>query len=272
MLAFFLMPANWTLEVIKWHVATKPFYTLSSKQITKAILAGIALDMFFPFRTGDATAKILIAPNKMKFLTFFLQIYVSLAQLIAIALFAAFNLLFLFFAHPSAFQNPVLLGSAAIALPSLLILMLLYFSPALHFILQKISLSIPKLFNESYRTFQLHLKQKISILILSFCRYLIYTVQFIIILNGMETHLNQFFALSFVSLLLLFITIVPQFTLTEGVTRTAIAISIAHALSPFYLLDNTITNSSMLILANMTWFINLFIPAIAGMFFYRKIF
>jgi len=104
-----------------------------------------------------------------------------------------------------------------------------------------------------------HWKELMNILFLSFCRYVVFMVQYVLLLQVFEVHVFWLEAACMISVMLLVMTVVPTIALAELGFRGKVSILLLGMLS-----INTI---GIIAVVAGIWIINLIIPAIAGSLF-----
>lgn len=62
-LVLLLVPFNWLLEVIKWKLCVVPLSQLSTRQSLRAVLTGLSLNWIIPFTLGDFIGRSLNLPK-----------------------------------------------------------------------------------------------------------------------------------------------------------------------------------------------------------------
>lgn len=270
-LSFLLMPLNWFLEALKWKIVTQRFFNAKMWKILAVIFVGVALDLFFPARLGDTTAKIISSPEGQKWRAVVLQFYVSLGQLIITTLFATIFLIFILFSNLQIMQISTIIVTIVSFIMFLFFTIMFFWSTPIRLFIKLIKMFIAN-FQTTSVTYSCLLKERLSVLTLSALRYFIYTMQFYLILLALGFTLSFLDALIFISIFLFLITIIPQFALTEGITRSAIAISIAYVLSTWNVEFINFDSSSLILVATISWFINICIPAFFGLLLYHRVF
>lgn len=270
-LSFILMPLNWFIEAFKWKIATQRFFKTKILKILYVIFVGVALDLFFPSRLGDVTAKIISSPEGQKWQAVVIQFYVSLGQLIVITLFATIFFIFIFFSNLQIMQISTIVVTIVSFIMLLFFTIMFFWSTPIRLFIKLIKMLIAN-FQTSTVTYSCPLKERLSLLTLSALRYFIYAIQFHLIFLALGFTLSFLDGLIFISIFLFFITIIPQFAITEGITRSAIALSVAYVLSTWNVEFKNFDSSSLILVSTISWLINIFIPAFLGLMFYHKIF
>lgn len=257
-LAFF----NWGLEARKWQLLLKPLQQMSFFRAYKSVLSGLALSLNTPNRMGEYGGRILYVKEGSRLKAISLSIAGSISQLIVTLILGCCGLIYLLYfqtAHSgplmglSVFWIKILLFISAIV-TALLILFFFRLSWLIKLI-EKIPAS--KKFIQYIQILeQFTAKLLLSLLWLSFFRYLVFVLQYILLLQVL--HVEIFWVNSFwiISILFLVLAIVPSFAIADLGVRGKFS---AELLSVYSINTLGILGTTFGI-----WFINLFIPALAG--------
>jgi hypothetical protein len=269
LIACLLMPLNWALEIWKWRFLTNSFSNTPISASVRGVISGITISMFLPNRIGDVAGKVLWLKKDLRWKGFFANIFASLSQIIATLVLASAGLVFFYSKFDATFTEirlsvPVLAGTIFATIISFL----LYFKLE---ILTKIlsAFKSPKLkFISSHSEIigDFNFSGKLFLLFLSFLRLMVYSFQFyfLLIAFGCEIELTE--GIMLIAIIYLLITVIPQFAISEIATRSAVTLAIVNL---FISAGGTISaapETPLLLSASLLWIINLFIPAITGLF------
>ena len=257
--ALLLVPLNIFLEGIKWKLQIKPIENISNWKSFLSIFTGISAGMFFPNRMGNFLGRIFMLEKGDRIKASLTTLVGGMAQMIAtvgIGLIAA-----LFFIE----KHIILICVSIILFITLLILM--YFN--IH-LLKYFQFIIPKKFKdkteEYLEVFSLYNKTELlKILILSFVRYFLYTLQFVLLIWAFGIPLSYFNAMIPISFTYLMMMIVPFITITEIAVRGSVSILVFEK----WLIMNDINISfGMMVFSasSLLWIFNIAIPALIGLF------
>lgn len=253
---FVLMVVNWTVEAAKWRIQLDGTEKFSIIQSLQSVLTGVAVSVITPNRIGEYVGRILYLKNVNKLQGITVTIIGSFAQLIVTGFLGLVGLIYYIIKiQHSAWLNVLLLSSIALCLG----LTYLYFNltkfiewtsmiPMLRKV--KVYLEIVKRFKR---------KQLLQILGLSFLRYLVYTLQFIILMKILLVEAHVLDLLFTVWLIFWAMAIVPSIAIAEIGIRGETALFFLAPLSTNHF---GIVSSSLLL-----WLINLIIPALIGCLF-----
>ncbi len=260
-LACTLVLLNWGIEARKWQILLKPLERLSLLNCFKSVLAGCSITMLTPNRVGEYGGRILYVSEKNRLDAIPLTILGSISQLFVTILMGSIALVslkyfgnnLLLFKTLPAFTADVLLylsGSAAI------FLMLIYF---------RVGLLVNFLSNISFlKKFIPHIillnsfsrKQLLRILFLSFLRYTVFILQYILLLSAMQVQINFLVCFKLLAVFYLIMAMAPTIGFAELPIRAAASLEVLQLYSNNFL---GIQAASLGI-----WIINLVVPAIVG--------
>jgi len=257
-----LMLFNWGLEARKWQTLVAPLEEVSFLRAFSAILSGVSLSINTPNRVGEYGGRILYLKNKNKLKAIAATIVGSFSQLIVTIIFGLTGLLYYInnfaLAKESAFLSPSvwqkIIFFAGILICGLTIL--------LYFRLQIILSVFEKVpFLRKAKVFvQIIVKYSSGelcyLLLLSALRYIVFSAQYLILLDalGMEFMWWQAFLLN--SVIYLVMAGVPTIAIAELGVRGKVSIFFLGLLS---------SNTMAIIAATVgIWLINLVVPAVLG--------
>lgn len=261
-LVMVLMLFNWGLEARKWQKLVAPLEEVSFLRAFSAILSGVSLSINTPNRVGEYGGRILYLKNHNKLKAIAATIVGSFSQLIVTIIFGLIGFLYYInnfaLAKESAFLNPAL-WQKIILIGGVLIcglIILLYFR--LQIILSVFE-KVP--FLRKAKVFvQIIVKYSSGelryLLLLSALRYIVFSAQYLILLDalGMEFMWWQAFLLN--SVIYLVMAGVPTIAIAELGVRGKVSIFFLGLLS---------SNTMAIIAATVgIWLINLVLPAVLG--------
>jgi len=246
-LLLILMFLNWLIEAAKWKIVLQNLQNISVYTSYKSVLAGVAFGIVTPNRIGELVGRILFIDEEKKISASLLNIICSLLQLLVTLIFGAIAILF--FKENWLSQIPLLsLFSIAV-----LILILIF---CLLFLIQKNPLLKQKITEYLLPFKQINIYKIAIIFGLSIFRYLVFTIQYILILRLFGIELDIVNTIVCVALNFFLITIIPSYALAEIGIRGTVAVSI---FSVYGIATLPVVSASLFI-----WIINLAIPALAG--------
>lgn len=257
---------NWYTEAVKWKILVRPLVNIPVYISFKSVLAGLNLGLISPNRLGEPFGRALYINNVQKSRLILAALTGSMAQLFVTVLVGSVAFVFSIVWLEDSWNMGILLSKTVMLLWGIILGLFLTIPLILHS-LKAINLSKYKLlkkiissitFVKEYRfAIQLH------IIALSIFRYLIFSVQLILLLwlfNVKVPLLQTFMSISFMYLM---VAILPRSTLTEFGLRGSILLGL---MAPF-----TENHLGVLMAASILWVINVGIPALVGnLFIFRK--
>lgn len=260
-----LMLVNWGIETYKWMLLMKPVEKLSFNKAFRSVLAGCSITMLTPNRMGEYGGRILyVKPdNRLKGIS--LTILGSLSQLIITLVMGIAGLIIMkyfshvgqpVFEHLPAFLEDVLLGVSVMVL---IILVMLYLN--VHWFVQLVGSIRPM------RSFIKHIavldqfsgKQLLRIIVLSFFRYMVFILQYILMLQVMQVDVDVVMSGWILSVFFLVMAMAPTVGFLELPIRATATVEL------FSLYSSNIIGIQAA--AFGIWLINLAIPALLGSLF-----
>jgi hypothetical protein len=261
-LVVFLMAVNWGIEAIKWRLLVRHLQTFSYFRAFKSVLSGCSVTMLTPNRIGEYGGRILYVEEGNRISAISLTIVGSISQLLVTMMMGCMGLLLLkYFSQtdhaittflPAFWQN--VLTSLSVILTVLLLLFYIRLGwlvrmmekiPALHKAVKHISVL------DEFNNMQL-----IQILSLSFLRYLVFVLQYVLLLQVMEVNIAGWLCFLLLTIFYLVMAVAPTFAFIELPVR----ISASWAIFQLYTSNQTSVSAAALGI----WIINLVIPAVIG--------
>ena len=248
---------NWFLEAMKLKLLMSIEKCITLKTSLKAVYVGNFTAFFTPDRLGTFIGRIFILKGIEKLKITALTAVGNLSQLIVTIFFGLLALLLLaLLEHPFMFLNYTILCTLQFIFFILLIVVVsVYLNPTLFFkILGKVKylnsyiLRLAGLKN-------MNIRLKLNVLLLSVLRFLVFYLQYVIIIEFLSIDFNTIDCLIFVGLLYGIVTFIPSPFLGNFGTREALALYITSAttigiLGPF--------------ISFLVWLINVGISTIIG--------
>ena len=265
--ALALVVFNWGLEAVKWQSLLKPLEQISFLKAMRAILAGVAFSINTPNRIGEYGGRVLYVKDGHRWQAVSLTIAGSLSQLI-ITLAAGIAGLVALLNQPSLFQSSavqqlwiqvLLYGTIAVAL----FLTILYFR--LSWLVQWLE-KIPggNNFLKHIAVIEnLGVRFLLRVMGLSLLRYIVFVIQFILLLQLFIGSIPFGVACMMISIVYLVLAIIPTIALAEIGIRGKVSLLVFGMIT---------TNTVGIIAATLAiWCMNLVIPAIIGSIFFASL-
>lgn len=264
-LAITLMPLNWGLELMKWQSLMHKAEQLDTKTAFKAMLAGITFALFTPNRIGEYGGRVLFVKPEQRLRTVFETLKGSIAQWLAILTGGVIGIFSIIFTSDNEKALELSYYLLAFALPMFLLMLVLYFRmrplAALISGIAYLKRFVERLLEkERYRiTDSILIKTYLWALL----RYLVYTLQYLLILYAFGIENEPFILISAISLVYLIQTGLPLPPALGLVARGSIAVWIFGIFG-----NGNFQEQSIVLVATFSlWCINLLVPALFGSYF-----
>jgi hypothetical protein len=260
-----LMTANWGLEARKWQVLIGHIQKVSFRDAFRAILSGQALGFSTPNRIGELFGRAVFLDEGNRLRGIVLSLVGGLSQTIITLLAGLLALIYLRWDILPAtdqvagvsvvwFTGFVAATAIGVGMFILLFFRIAWVIRALEKIrfVNKYRFLIEELEN-------LRRKELTRILLLSVYRYIVFIVQYILLLQVFDVAVSVMHAVCMVGVMLLVLAIVPTIALAELGFRGKVSLQLFGLISA-----NTL---GIIATTAGIWIINLIIPAIAGSLF-----
>jgi hypothetical protein len=261
-LVIFLAFVNWGLEARKWQILVKPLQEFTFFRAFKSVLSGVALSLNTPNRMGEYGGRILYLKEGSRLKAISLSIAGSISQLIVTLILGCGGLLYLLFFQTT--HSGPLLGLSVFWLQTLLLIslivtaILILFFFKLSWLIKSIEkISAFKKFVEYITVLEkFTAKLLLRLLYLSFFRYLVFVLQYILLLQVLYVEIFWIDSFWIITILFLMLAIVPSFAIADLGIRGKFSTELfsVYSVNTLGILGTTFG----------IWFINLFIPALAG--------
>jgi hypothetical protein len=259
-----LVFVNWGLEARKWQVIVRLLQPLSFARALKGIFSGVAVSLNTPNRIGEYGGRILFIEEGNRLKAISLSIISGISQLIVTVLMGAIGLFWLLQVNKGAesimglslFWIELLMYSS-ISTTAILLLMYLKLSYVTRIIesvpiFKKYTPYIAVIETFSYKIL-------LRLFSLSFLRYLIFVLQYILLLQVLDVQMTIMQSFWTVAILFLVLAIVPSFAIADLGIRGKFSVALFSLYS-----------SNVIGIIGITfgiWLLNLFLPALAGCVF-----
>ncbi len=245
---FLLMPVNWFSEAIKWQILIKNIYEIGIFQALKGVLTGVATGFFTPNRVGEIFGRGIVLPKKIYKQATLLTGFGSVMQFFATVLFGIWGLSYFLHSEEKLFNVLIL---------SVLVIV---FVSGVYFFRNKILPEKVKNFLEVFRL--LNNKKVLQIAGLSAFRYLVFAVQFFLLLKFFELNVSFYEGLMAIFSIYLIINLLPNVLIADLGIRTSASI--------FFLSRFSSDVAAISITPVLLWVINLMLPALIGGIYFLK--
>ncbi|PCJ24420.1 MAG: hypothetical protein COA97_09890 [Flavobacteriales bacterium] len=249
---------NWGVEAMKWRYAIRSLEMISIFKSFKLTITGITMGLLTPNRVGEIPARALLL-NTDLFKEITLKTAVSSFSQVLITLLLGIVGLILTY-HFFNFFNPISL--IAILTLGLIILLLIYFKiSSLERLFNRINYFREKEIFKALSTFSF--RELINLLFFSFLRYVVFFIQFYLILKAFNIVLISINEVLLIPVCFMLTSFIPTILLSEIGVRGSVALLVFGTVSD---MDIHIVLASVLL-----WLINVALPALMGLFNLRQL-
>ncbi|MDE3211659.1 MAG: flippase-like domain-containing protein [Bacteroidota bacterium] len=253
---------NWGFEAKKWQLLVSTIQSFSFLRAFKSVLSGITLSLNTPNRMGEYGGRIIYVETGNRIKAISLSIAGSISQLIITLLLGCMGLTYMLFFQGAG--EVTLMG-----LPDFWLRILLYLSVIITLLLLLFFFRLSWLIRlvekipasgkvVQYISVLDHFDAKLllRLLFLSFLRYIVFVLQYILMLHVLQVAIPWMSAFWIITILFLVLAIVPSFAIADLGIRGKFSVELLGFYSA-----NTI---GIIGTTFGIWMINLFIPALAG--------
>jgi hypothetical protein len=263
-LVLFLMPLNWGIESEKWKRLMTPLEKFSFFKAFKAVLAGCSITMLTPNRIGEYGGRIMYVKEENRIRAISVTILGSISQLLITMLMGTAGIIYLKYispenkimgAYPWVINSVVLYVSLAVTV----ILLLIFFR--VHFFVTTISkVRFLKSFVKYIEVVDVFSgKQLLRILFLSYFRYMVFILQYLLLLQVMQVNISMILCFWLLTLFYLMMVLAPTIGFIELPVRATAGVTLLGLFSDNILGIQAATFG--------IWLINLVVPAVIGSLF-----
>lgn len=265
--AVILVVLNWWTEALRWRFLSTPFATLTPQQSFKSVLTGLSIGMITPGKLGEFGGRSLYIDYSKTWKVGFGTIIGSFMMTLTILFWGILSGIYSYIQGWFDISQSTFYISLAGAIILFIAVFYLFFSPQTVFRLIRY---IP--FNERISRFlernlsfinEYRKKDIACLLLLSFLRSVIFTVQYILLMRfyGADVLLSDSWAC--ISIIFFIQACIPLPPFLETIWRGGIALMIWKVLN---------INELIILSASYSlWIINLGIPALIGLFLILKL-
>lgn len=250
-----LMPLNWILEAIKWKLLVKKKHTITIGEAMKGVLSGLTLGFVTPHALGDYAGRIFQLRNDKRGEMVGSVWLGKVLQMTVTSAFGLFGVL--------TFNK---YGGVEFSLWRWLLItgVFVIFFIVLAMVALKVKNRLFKWVRFSFRIILSYTRDEIiSLLLIAIIRYLVFSMQFILLLMALNIELPLHKLFAGVSWVFLFKSIIPSFNFMSDLgIRELSALTFFDV---FNVSQSAIVTGSLLI-----WTINILFPVIVGSYFVIK--
>lgn len=259
LLAFLFVFLNWGLEAFKWKYAIRKTLKISFVKAFNYTLTGITAGLLTPNRIGEIPFRaLLLGKNYFKDITL-KTIVSSYSQMIITLIVGVCGLMISYQLFNLGINANLLFGVLILVV---VVMVVLYFK--LHYfklLLYKIPYLRKNQLAEALGAFSFN--ELLFILGLSFLRYLIFSIQYFLVLVGFGIDMNNLTSISLITVCFMVASIIPTILISEIAVRASVALFIFGIITDM--------NISIMAASILLWIINVAFPALLGLFNLSKI-
>ena len=261
-LVVLLMPVNWGIESRKWQVLVQHLQRFSFMRAFRSVLCGCSVTMLTPNRVGEYGGRMLNLEEGNRIKAISLTITGSISQLAVTLLLGSAGMLFLRYISHNQVSNlsvlPEFWGDVLIYMSVTITVVLLLFYARLGWLVKMLE-KVPafsKVVKHIRVLDEFDYKQLMRILSLSFFRYLVFAVQYILLLQVMQVEIEWVICFWLISVFYLVMAAAP----TIGFIELPVRVTASWAILKYYTVNELGVGTAALGI----WLINLVLPAIIG--------
>ncbi len=257
LLVFALMPLNWLVETFKWRNLVKQFSIISFRLSLLSVLFGLSMSLLTPYRLGELAGRLIHISKKQRIKVLYVNTFSSFSQLLLTVLAAV-----VVFPFYPIFMSISFGLKLTFSIITAILLLYLFFSS--HFIKRIILFINQRLrFGQEVDQLNFNTAKRGSTFLLSFMRYLIFLIQFVLLVYVFETTIPLKTAIIACVAVFFVASVVPSAWISDLPIRSSVAFIVFEHLG----YSGVIGLFSSLIL----WCINLLLPAFLGLTEARKV-
>jgi len=271
-----LMIVNWGIESLKWQFLIGKIERVPFLRSFKAVLAGVSVSAFTPNRVGEYFGRVFILEKASPWKGVFITIIGSMSQLLITIIAGSFAFIFFVpvYLKDSDIYSPYLFFSIVLLVMVFIVSLILIFLNVSR-LPRIISRFIKKRFVKLYQYFAIigyyNAYELGTVLIFSFLRYCIFTIQFYLLLMLFSIEIPFFQGLMILAMVFFVMTAIPTVTLAElGIRGSVSLYFIGLYFERFGILTEQI-KVGIVSSTSTLWLINLAIPALIGTFFVMRL-
>lgn len=251
-----LMPVNWLIEAVKWRSCISGLERVSVWLSFRAVLSGVSVSLFMPNRIGEYLGRVFVLKNADRIEAALSTMVAAFSQLLVTLLAGSIAVVF--------YGNGWIGTSFSMAIASLLsVLSLIVYYRSSHLGKLVSNWKLPETWKSRLDSISAFSLKKLSLLLFySFVRYIVFALQFLLMLRFFTVWIPVHETLLCISVTYLIMAVVPTIALTELGVRGAVA---AVVFAPF-----TGSVEQVVFASSVLWLINLVLPALTGSLFISR--
>lgn len=268
----FLMLLNWGIETMKWRYMISKIEKLSFVRAFEAVLTGSSISIVTPNRIGEYFGRVFVLEKASHVEGILITILGSMSQLLITILTGSVGLILFtltFIPRTGIFSGYLFYTVLALIVILDVILLVLYFNVSfLATLREKLLKNRLKKFRKFFAVFShFRYRELCHVITFSFLRYLVFSVQYFLLLQMFGVHVPFVQSLILTSLIFFVITVIPTMALTELGIRDSVSLYFFGIYFSGTTLSDDTFSMGVLLASTVLWVINLAIPAVIGTIF-----
>jgi hypothetical protein len=257
-----LMLVNWGIESRKWQILVQHVQQFSFGKAFKSVLAGCSVTMLTPNRIGEYGGRILYVAEENRIKAISLSLVGSISQLLVTMVLGCTGLIYLrYFSHNNSSRQAVLpefWGDVLIYLSIGITMLMLLFYLRLGWLVRTLERlpSMQKIVYHIRVLDEFNDRNLAQILLLSFFRYLVFVLQYVLMLQVMNIEVSFWLCFWLITAFYLVMAVAP----TIGFIDLPLRVSASWVIFKLYTTNELGVGTASLGI----WLINIVIPAVIG--------
>lgn len=257
-----LMLLNYGIEARKWQLLISPLEKFTLFKAFKSVMAGCSITMLTPNRIGEYGGRILFVQQNHRLRAISLTILGSVSQLAVTIVMGTCGLIYLKYFSVDGVKifegMPAILGNTLLVMSMLISIFMLLFYWRLGWLIRLMERAqfLTKALKYVRLLEQFSGKQLLRILILSFFRYVVFILQYMLLLKLMQVSVPMILCFWLLAVFYLVMAMAPTIGFTELPLRATATVEIFKWYSGNLL--------GIQAAALGIWLVNLLLPAIIG--------
>lgn len=257
-----MMLLNWGIEARKWQVLVQHVQCFNFLKSFKSVLAGCSVTMLTPNRIGEYGGRVLYVNEGNRIKAISLTIVGSISQLLVTLVMGCAGLFYLRYSSHNTDKHLTVLpdfwGDVLIWMCIAITVVLLLFYSRLGWLVRMMEKvpALQKAVTHISVLDEFDNVQLLRVLSLSFVRYLVFIMQYVIILRVLQVEIDWVTCFWLIAVFYLVLAMAP----TIGFTELPVRLTACWALLKFYTPNELGVGAAALAI----WVINLVLPAIIG--------
>lgn len=252
------MLLNWGIEARKWQVLVQHVQQFSFLKAFKSVLSGCSITMLTPNRVGEYGGRILYVDDGNRIKAISLTIVGSISQFLVTMILGCCGLVYLRFFSQREAVLPAMWGDVLIYLSVTITLVSSLFYLRIGWLVRTMEKvpALQKVVNHIKVLDEFDNVQLIRIFSLSLGRYMVFVLQYLLLLQVMQVEPGLFTGFWLIAVFYLLMAMAP----TIGFVELPVRVSACWALLKYFTANELGVSAAALGI----WLINLVVPAIIG--------